>query len=480
MIFSSPIFLFLFLPLVLTIYFISIKPAKNIVLLIASLLFYAWGEPQYIFVMLLSIVINYFVALRLDRIRKNKKFALFILAAGIAINLLVLFYFKYAHFMVGIINAIISHLHINSFIFDEVHLPVGISFFTFHAISYLVDIYRKTYKPQKNLFNLALYISFFPQLIAGPIIRYHTIAAQLEKRKVTFELFVSGIKRFVIGLGKKVLIANTVAGVSDKIFAIPLNEITTGLIWLGIICYTIQIYFDFSGYSDMAIGLGRMFGFNIPENFNYPYISRSIQEFWRRWHISLSSWFRDYVYIPLGGNRVSEIRVYTNLLIVFLLCGLWHGANWHFVAWGLFYGIILALERWKLSGILSSLWKPLQHIYALLLVMIGWVLFRADNLNMAFFYIKSMFGLIAGGSGQKYYINLYLTNDVIVAITLGILFSIPLLKIVKNISPRTILKLPITKYASPIFELASLIAIFVSSIIFMATSTYNPFLYYRF
>jgi|WetSurMetagenome_2_1015567.scaffolds.fasta_scaffold09895_4 alginate O-acetyltransferase complex protein AlgI len=481
MVFSSPIFLFLFLPFVLVAYFLSPKFLKNIVLLIVSLLFYAWGEPVYILIMIFSIVFNYLWALLLGRIKKEKNQRLLLLFVGVVINLSLLFYYKYAVFFIHTINHFLPFFHIASISISAVQLPLGISFFTFHAISYLIDIHRGLFKPQKNLFTLALYVSFFPQLIAGPIIRYHTIAKQLEKRKVTLDLFASGVKRFIQGMGKKVLIADTLAVVADQVFAIPLNHMTTALTWLGIICYTLQIYFDFSGYSDMAIGLGRMFGFNISENFNFPYVANSIQDFWRRWHISLSNWFRDYLYIPLGGNRVSKLRLYSNLLIVFLLVGLWHGANWHFVAWGVYYGAFLVLERWKLSSIISSLWAPLQHVYVLIIVIIGWVLFRADNLNMAIYYIKSMFGIASHWPNEEFYVNYYLTNDKILALIAGIVLSIPLLTVFNNVSKKfSPLQAPAVRYSLPILELVFLMVIFAGAILALATGSYSPFLYFRF
>ena len=310
------------------------------------------------------------------------------LGLAIAVNLVVLGVFKYANFFADNVNAVAAAIGAPPLAFPHVLLPIGISFYTFHAISYVVDVYRRDASAQKSPVHAALYLLLFPQLIAGPIIRYRYIADQLEQRVVSLDDFAVGVRRFVIGLGKKVLIANTVAAPADKIFSMPLAELTPAHAWLGIVCYTLQIYFDFSGYSDMAIGLGRMFGFHFPENFRWPYVADTVQEFWRRWHISLSSWFRDYLYVPLGGNRVSPARMYANLVTVFFLCGLWHGASWNFVIWGLFHGSFLVVERLGLAAAIRRLWRPLRHVYLLLVVMIGWVFFRADTLPSAVAFLE--------------------------------------------------------------------------------------------
>ena len=351
MIFASSLFLFLFLPLTLTGYFL-IRPnqpyLRNLFLLLMSLIFYAWGEPVYVFLMIGSIIMNYTtgVLLHLQRQKSPRIFTekriLYICIVG---NLGLLFYFKYANFFINNLNGILQNLSIPTISYSEIPLPIGICFFTFQAMSYVIDVYRKETDVQFNPINCALYVSLFPQLIAGPIVRYHDVAQQIVSRTVARSQFSSGIQRFIFGLAKKTMLANPLGEVADKIFAVPVHEVTTSMAWLGIICYTLQVYFDFSGYSDMAIGLGRLFGFEFLENFNYPYIAESMRDFWRRWHISLSTWFRDYLYIPLGGNRGSSLRTYLNLWTVFLLCGLWHGASWNFIIWGALHGASLVIER---------------------------------------------------------------------------------------------------------------------------------------
>ncbi len=347
MVFASPVFLFVFLPLTLLGYFAVPSKFRNVFLLLASLFFYAWGETIYVLIMLASIALNYFFGILIEQGMQaptggRGRLAL---AAGITVNLLLLVYFKYANFLADNLNVSLARLSLPEIALGPVHLPIGISFFTFHAISYLVDIYRRQCTAQRTFVQCALYIALFPQLIAGPILRYRDMASQLISRTVTAAGFSAGIQRFVFGLAKKLILANPLGELADKVFAIPSGDLTAGPAWLGIICYGLQIYLDFSAYSDMAIGLGRMFGFHIMENFDYPYISLSIREFWRRWHISLSTWFRDYLYIPMGGNRGAAWRTYLNLTTVFLLCGLWHGASWNFVIWGLLHGVYLVLER---------------------------------------------------------------------------------------------------------------------------------------
>ena len=392
MIFASSLFLFLFLPLTLTGYFL-IRPnqpyLRNLFLLLMSLIFYAWGEPVYVFLMIGSIIMNYTtgVLLHLQRQKSPRIFTekriLYICIVG---NLGLLFYFKYANFFINNLNGILQNLSIPTISYSEIPLPIGISFFTFQAMSYVIDVYRKETDVQFNPINCALYVSLFPQLIAGPIVRYHDVAQQIVSRTVARSQFSSGIQRFIFGLAKKTMLANPLGEVADKIFAVPVHEVTTSMAWLGIICYTLQVYFDFSGYSDMAIGLGRLFGFEFLENFNYPYIAESMRDFWRRWHISLSTWFRDYLYIPLGGNRGSSLRTYLNLWTVFLLCGLWHGASWNFIIWGALHGASLVIERIGWHKYLDRLWRPLRHLYTLGIVMIGWVFFRSESLSHAIHY----------------------------------------------------------------------------------------------
>ena len=391
MLFSSNIFLFLFLPCTVLIYYLLHKPYRNMFLFMASLLFYAWGEPKFVFVMLGSIAINYVFALMINRTRDKKRLCKMFVVVAVAGNLGILFIFKYLDFFIRNINLIGFDFPLKGII-----LPIGISFFTFQEISYIVDVYRQNAKAQTKPQNIGLYISLFPQLIAGPIVRYQTIADQIESRKESIDDFSEGVKRFIIGFSKKILIANNMALIADKAFGLPDAERSVLYAWVGAIAYSFQILFDFSGYSDMAIGLGKMFGFHFLENFNYPYISKSISEFWRRWHISLGQFFRDYVYFPLGGSRVkSKWRLLLNLFVVWALTGVWHGASWNFVIWGLFYFVLIAFE--KLSGypekFHNSYAKLLYRLFTLLCVIGGWVLFRSIGAKSALKYGLSMFGL---------------------------------------------------------------------------------------
>ncbi|MGJ9458133.1 MBOAT family O-acyltransferase [Oceanobacillus sp. CF4.6] len=473
MVFSSLIFLFVFLPILFIVYFIVPFALKNIILLIASLYFYAWGEPGYIFLMLFSIFMNYIFGL-LIHYKHNKKTYAILAIIG---NLTLLGYYKYSSFLIENVNATFNIEIAN----EPLPLPIGISFFTFQAMSYIIDVYRKDTTVQKSLFDLALYISLFPQLVAGPIVRYNTIAQQLKSRVHNIPLFANGVRQFIVGLAKKVIIANPLGEIADTIFATSPNEISVTTAWIGILAYTLQIYFDFSGYSDMAIGLGKMFGFKFLANFNYPYISKSISDFWRRWHISLSSWFRDYVYIPLGGNRKGIWRTYRNLLIVWTITGFWHGASWTFLAWGLYYGIIISIERAGLQKILNRLWSPFQHLYVLLIVMIGWVFFRADNFTYSFEYLQSMFYL-NNVALFDYTAEFYL-HDKAYLMILGIVFSLP-------VYPWFINKLSQYENHHRLRPLATTVHYGVGPFVYMilltlvtmflVNSTYNPFIYFRF
>lgn len=472
MVFSSTVFLFIFLPLVLFINFLLKREYRNIFLLLASLVFYAWGEGLLVLLMLFSITINYIGGIGMAYFYEKKhKITKVILGLSIAVNLLLLFYYKYANFIVEIFQELGYYLNYDH---ESILLPIGISFFTFQGISYLIDVYRRETPEQRNIFHLGLYISFFPQLIAGPIVRYHDVAQQIKNRSITVSLFKEGIIRLIRGLAKKIILANNAALIADQVFSIPANEISTGSAWLGILCYTIQIYFDFSGYSDMAIGLGKMFGFNFKENFNYPYISISIQDFWRRWHISLSTWFRDYLYIPLGGNRKGVNKTYRNLVIVFFITGLWHGASWNFIFWGLFHGAFLILER---SNILNTKNWPLvfQHLYVLIVVIVGWVFFRAETMTDAFTYLKSMLGFT---TGDNYAALIYLNSYSIVMIILALIFSIPLRQkfasMMANVRRSSIIK----GYNLGIY--CFYLMLLLLSIIELAQSSYNPFIYFRF
>jgi len=476
MVFSSTVFLFLFLPIVLGLYFVSPKKSRNLFLLLASLFFYAWGETFYLLIMLASIIINYFAGILIERFRA-KKTGKAALTAGIIFNISLLALFKYANFAVENFNELLALVEMPLIIADPVHLPIGISFFTFQAVTYLADVYRDQVKCQKNFINIALYISLFPQLIAGPIVRYKDIAAQIEKRSVNFNDFSLWVRRFVIGLGKKMILANSMGEVADQIMAFPLDSLSASTAWLGAVCYTLQIYFNFSGYSDMAIGLGRMFGFLIPENFNYPYIAGSIREFWQRWHISLSRWLRDYLYIPLGGSRVSTLRTYVNLYVVFFLCGLWHGASWNFVIWGLFHGTFLVMERIGLEKLILRMWHPFQHIYVMAVVIIAWVFFRIENLPDAVMYLKAMCGL-AEIIGKPAHMSLFMDNEKIIILAAGIIGTTPVWKAlskIDDISPGSR-----AQWCYSLTGAMVMISIFIFSLMLVASGTYNPFIYFRF
>lgn len=464
MVFSNLVFLCLFLPAVLLIYYAVRKELQNIVLVFFSLVFYAWGEPIYVFLMLFSILVNYWFGILLGNSRFTNGQRKLLLTFAIVMNIAILGYFKYANFLVDNINSI---LHTN-IVLEKIPLPIGISFFTFHAMSYIIDIYKKKVDAQRNIFDLALYFTVFPQLVAGPIVRYNTISHQLHQRTVDADKFSEGVRRFIIGLGKKVLIANQLGVIADEIFSMNPSDMSVSLAWMGAIAYTLQIYFDFSGYSDMAIGLGKMFGFDFLENFNYPYISKSISEFWRRWHISLGSWFRDYVYIPLGGNRVTTWKVYRNLFIVWGLTGFWHGASWTFMIWGIYYGILIALEKAGIENLLQKLWSPLQHIYVMFLVIIGWVFFRADNFSYCFEFLKSMFGFNSPLTdiNSYFYIMNYWGIFLLAIITAAPVF--PWLQ--KMLSTKRFAVL------SPVYYLSILVIVLV----FLTNATYNPFIYFRF
>jgi alginate O-acetyltransferase complex protein AlgI len=485
MLFSAAIFLFLFLPVLLALYFLSPRRLRNLLLLTASLLFYVWGEKTYVTVLLSSIAMNYAFGLWLDRLHTilSRKLAL---ALAVAANLGLLGTFKYAVFLIGNLNTAMTALHFAPVRVPEIHLPLGISFFTFHALSYVIDIYRREVRALKNPITFALYISFFPQSIAGPIVRYSDLASQLVKRTINREGFAEGTRRFIFGLSKKMLIANTLAAPADAIFKLPSEALTAGLAWLGIVCYTLQIYFDFSGYSDMAIGLAKMFGFDFKENFNYPYVSRSVTEFWRRWHMSLSSWFRDYLYIPLGGNRHGTARTYFNLVTVFFLCGLWHGASWAFVAWGLYHGGFLVLERMRFGRLIDASPAPVRHGYTLLAVTVGWVFFRAETFTHAASFLTAMAGL-GSGAGAEYTPAVYLSADVVLALLAGIIASAPELGWMRRFRlgaaidgatrPRLARALEVAFACASVAAHAILL---LASAMLLAGGTYNPFIYWTF
>jgi alginate O-acetyltransferase complex protein AlgI len=483
MVFCSPLFLFLFLPIVLTVYLLlpGIR-SKNFWLLCASLIFYAWGEISFVFLLLASTVMNYGLGLWIGRseIAGRRKLAV---AVAVVINVGILCVFKYAGLIVHAVNSLCHLTGASAIREPNIPLPIGISFFTFHALSYVIDIYRRKWSPARDPKDVALYIFFFPQLVAGPILRWNAIAPQLLQRNHRTEIFAEGVRRFVGGLAKKMIIANAVALPADQIFALSLDELSPATAWFGIVCYTIQIYFDFSGYSDMAVGLGKMFGFTFIENFNFPYTSQSIRDFWRRWHISLSTWFRDYVYIPLGGNRVTEARNRLNLVIVFFLCGLWHGASWTFVAWGLYHGFFLVVERTGFGAALEKVPRPLRHGYALFVVMMGWVLFRANTFPEAANYFAALFGM--GHPAHIQPLARYAGNEAIWALCLGTVFSALQWNKVKNYCAQLAGKLPDKPQAiliniGTIVEILLILALLLISAAWLAGGTYNPFIYFRF
>ena len=461
MVFSSIAFLFYFLPILLVTYYLVPNKLKNIVLLAASLFFYFFGEPVYVLLMIVSIVSSYIFGLLIDKFRKYSKTFL-ILSVFTSVGALV--YFKYTDFLIKNINLFLA----NKIDLINVILPIGISFYTFQMLSYVIDVYRDNVKVQKNILKLALYVCLFPQLIAGPIVRYTTIEKELENRTHTFEKFAAGTRRFLIGLGKKVLIAN-VLGELNSAFLIS-NEKSVLFYWLYGIATMLQIYFDFSGYSDMAIGLGKMFGFDFLENFNYPYIATSITDFWKRWHISLGSWFKDYIYIPLGGNRVSKTKWIRNIFVVWLLTGIWHGAEWNFLIWGLYFGVILLIEKVFLSKVLNKMPKIINRIYVILIVMISFIIFDGKGYEMISENIKGLFGIgnIALISNEAIY---YFRSFIIVLIA-AIIGSTPIPK--KIVSSKRIEK--IINILEPIF----LIFILMLSTSYIIDGSYNPFLYFRF
>lgn len=487
MLFSSMTFIYVFLPILLLLYLVTKKELHNPILLVASIIFYAWGEPKYLAIMLMTILINYAGAIligraacstneelcsSLERISKRIFSPKCILILTIIANLSFLVYFKYFDFLITNVNNIF-HSSIDPL---NIIMPIGISFYTFQALSYVIDVFRGEVKVQKDLYKLALYICLFPQLIAGPIVKYHDIADQIDSREVNFEKVNEGVKRFIIGLSKKVLIANTMGAIADKIFTQAPDAFGHGIAWLGAVSYTFQIYFDFSGYSDMAIGLGLIFGFKFLENFNYPYISKSITEFWRRWHISLSTWFKQYVYISLGGNRNGLIKTCRNLGIVFLLTGIWHGAAWNFVFWGIWNGFFIIIE--KILNIKEfeqkqhPIWiEFLRHVSCILIFVIGWVFFRAEGMHYALTYLANMFGIVKVAAGSAVNsIGYYIDTIEIITFIAAILCSMPIFKNMIYIQ---------NKIAKSFINLWLLI-MFILSSISIAAGTYNPFIYFRF
>ena len=469
MLFSSITFLFMFLPIVLAVYYIVPYKAKNIVLLLASLFFYAWGEPVYVILMVLSIIFNYFcgrdIAAYADDPRKAKLNMIF----AVAVNLLLLGFFKYYGFLLDSLNAVLPV----DIPYRELPLPIGISFYTFQALSYILDVYWKKAEHQKNILYFALYITMFPQLIAGPIVRYTDIEKQLRRRRMSAVKIGQGAMLFIMGLAKKVVLANATGAVFEEIAAVPTGSLSVLTAWLGAVCYAFQIYYDFSGYSDMALGLGKMFGFEFRKNFDYPYVSKSVTEFWRRWHISLSSWFREYVYIPLGGNRCSVSRNIFNLMVVWALTGMWHGAAWNFIAWGVYYGVILVMEKYVWGASLDNMPAVVQHIYTGVIVLVGWVFFFSPSLGYS---LRYLFAMIGGGAGivDAGGVFLLYTNWLLylLAIAGASSFGSRLIRAVIN------------KFRGFSMRMAAAvvvyIGIFLVTVSFLVTDTFNPFLYFRF
>ena len=466
MVFSSTIFLCVYLPLVLLGYYICPKKGRNLFLLIVSLVFYAWGEPKYVFLMIFSILVNYVFGRLMDKHRENKKRLKLMLVLSVVIDIGLLSVFKYTDFIITNVNAIFGA----NFDLLNIALPIGISFYTFQAMSYTIDVYRDDVRVQKNLIDFGMYITMFPQLIAGPIVRYADVQDQLAERSVTTADFSEGVMHFVVGLGKKVLLANQMGAVWSDIYALG-GDVSALMAWTGAIAYTFQIYFDFSGYSDMAIGLGRMFGFKFPENFRYPYQSVSITDFWRRWHITLSTWFKEYLYIPLGGNRRGLARQALNLLIVWSLTGFWHGAGWNFVMWGLYYFVILFIEKLFLLKALDKLPKFFRHVYALVLIIIGWVIFASDDVSVLLPYLGSMFGANGAIGGMDVYT--LLTKAVLLIICCIASTELP---------KKLFLSAAGAMNEKAAFTLKSvlMIALLALSMILLIGDSYNPFLYFRF
>lgn len=458
MVFSSLIFLFRFMPIFFLFYFILPMKYKNLCLLIFSLLFYSWGEPKYIILMIASILVDYCISQRIWKEKENKKKQKILLSTSIIFNIGILFVFKYYNFIADNINNIFkSNIPLSS-----MTLPLGISFYTFQTLSYTIDVYRGRIRPEKNIVNFATFVTMFPQLIAGPIVKYTDIKEKLVNRRNNWSLVEEGVEDFIVGLGKKVLLANNLGMLWEEAQNIGFSNISTPMTWLSLLAFSLQIYYDFSGYSTMAIGLGKCLGFVFPKNFNYPYISKSVSEFWRRWHITLGSWFKDYLYIPLGGNRKGAKRSFLNLLIVWFLTGLWHGAEFNFILWGLYFFLLISLEKLILNKYLNN-YKFLTHAYTIFMLLIGWAIFAITDLNLLKVFLKQLF-LFKYNTEWIYYLQNY-----IIIIVIGVLYSTPVVTSIWN-------RLKINKYVSTLF----LISIFILSVAYLVDSSYNPFLYFRF
>ena len=461
MLFSSLTFLLAFLPLVLVLYYVNNNRVyRNIILLISSLIFYSWGEPRTIIIMIITIIVNYVMAIMIE---ENEKYRKLLFIVTCIFNIGILFFFKYFNFFVNDV-LMLKNVTLN------IILPIGISFYTFQILSYVIDVYKKEVVAQRSIINLGAYVTMFPQLIAGPIVRYQTIAKELTERKEHVDDITEGLRRFIIGLGKKIIIANQMAIIADTVYiTIPLHDLNTMFAWIGTIAFALQIYYDFSGYSDMAIGLGKMFGFHFVENFNYPYIATSITDFWRRWHISLSSWFRDYVYIPLGGSRCSKGRWMLNIMIVWSLTGLWHGASYNFILWGLYYGVLLMMEKLFFKKYLDKL-RGINYIITILIVLVGWVFFNSSSVDQIIYMIRNLFGF--NGS-----FSLILLNNQ------GILYLLPYMLIaIIGMGPwinQLFIKIRNNTIGFTIYDIY-LVVILVVCLIFLINNSYNPFIYFRF
>lgn len=472
MVFSSLLFLFLFFPVILVLYYLVPRRFRNLVLLVASLFFYAWGEPVYVFLMMGTIVVDWLLGLGIGACmeRGRRTAAKWLVVAAVVSNIGALGVFKYTDFVIGNINSIFGA----AIPLLRIALPIGISFYTFQILSYVIDVYRGDTRVQKNIISFGAYVVLFPQLIAGPIVRYQTVAEELDTRRETLEDFSSGVQRFMVGLGKKVLLANNIGMLWDTISAQPASEIPVLTAWLGIFAYAFQIYFDFSGYSDMAIGLGRMFGFHFLENFNYPYMATSITDFWRRWHISLSTWFKEYVYIPLGGNRRGFPLQIRNILVVWLLTGFWHGASWNFMMWGVYFGILLILEKVFLLKWLDRAPKWVTHVYTMFLVLISWVIFAFDDLSRGVAYIGALFGAGSGFANTQT-VYLFYTN----LLMLAILFFASM-DWGKRLWAKLETRMGTHPLAFAILKNAAFAGVFVLCVAYLVDASYNPFLYFRF
>lgn len=470
MVFSSGVFLFLFLPIVLAIYYICPGKLRNTVLFVFSLIFYARGEPIYVGIMIFSTAFDYCNGMLIETFRKkhNEKICKIVMIMSVFVNLGILAFFKYTDFVITNINNLFGA----SVSLLQIALPIGISFYTFQTLSYTIDVYLGKVKVQHNIINFGMYVSMFPQLIAGPIVRYSDVENQIARRNENIDDIANGFRRFIVGLSKKILVANQVGNLWDEISA--MSSITTSMAWVGAIAYTFQIYFDFSGYSDMAIGLGQMFGFKFPENFNYPYESKSITEFWRRWHMTLGTWFREYLYIPLGGNKKGVPRQIFNLFIVWFLTGLWHGAGWNFVCWGLYFFIILVLEKFVLKKVLNKCPNILKHIYSLILIVCGWVIFACTDMSEMGTFFKAMFGIKTPFLGEMslYYIGSYAVILIIAAIAST--------KLPKYIVGQVAIKMNVSNNVKLIVSNVACLILFFICVAFLVGDSYNPFLYFRF